>query len=177
MFEQRVLRHGRFIASAVALCSFALGACKDADPCPGVVEGAAYQIVLHDPITADNPSDCHLDWGLPRDATLTAKMDHVEEAGTCKVGMPNLTQLADWTFERVDGDEPNDGFVRSLYQARYLSCETVVRLNIHKGTGLSCFEQGGKIAECAFSVLIDAKGSGDCAKSCVTSLSATVTRE
>jgi hypothetical protein len=142
-----------------------------------VVEGAAYHIVLHDPITADSPSDCHLDWGLPSDATLTAKMDHVEEAGTCKVGMPNLTELSDWTFERVDGDEPNDGFVRSLYQASYQSCEAVVRLSIGKGTGLNCFEHGDNPAECAFSVFIDGKGAGDCARSCTTSLSATVTRE
>ena len=176
MFEQRASRHVPWFFGACALCS-TLAGCSDPGPCPGVVEGASYQVELGEPSSEDSPSDCHDNWGFSNGSSLAAKMSKVAEGGSCKVGQPELDGLPGWTFERISDDDPNNGFVRSSYRGTFKDCTASVRLHISKGAGGDCFENGGKTSQCQLSLLINGQGGGECAQICATSLVATVTRE
>jgi hypothetical protein len=153
-----------------------ISGCGPDEPCPGVVQGATYEVELHEQTKRD-PDECHLGWGLEPGFTFLATVNETQFGGTCLAGRPDLSGAQDWSFERQEGDTLYDGLFESAYKAQFRDCQSYVSLSVASSTGLPCIvDDDASSAECELDVGLEVRAGTGCPVNCWTSLAVTVTR-
>jgi len=162
-----------FVSAALSVC----GCGGPNEPCPGVVEGATYEVEIHESTLKDSPAECHLGWGLDAGFTLLATVNETGDGGTCLAGRPDLSAGEDWTFEKQKGEPLSDRLFESSYEAQFRACESYISFSVSSSTGLPCFiDHKASSAECELRLELEPRGGSGCPVRCSTSLAVTVKR-
>jgi len=162
-----------FVSAALSVC-----ACGGPDePCPGIVQGATYEVELHGS-SATDPDECRLDWGLEPGFTFLATVNETQFGDTCLAGRPDLSGAKDWTFDRQEGTTLYDGLFAASYRTQFRECESYVALWLASGPDLPCFvDNQATSAECEIQLNLDPRAGNSCPARCSASLAVTVTRQ
>jgi hypothetical protein len=155
-----------------------VAACGDKEPCPGVVDGASYEVDIESQAAVDLASDCYQDWGLADGSTFTARVTSITGDGSCLVGVPELESVQGWTLTKQRTEVTSEGFLEGMYQGRFDACSALVSLELSKrGEGMPCFDSGSSTsAQCLLTLHFQPQGAG-CPAPCTAFLTTTVTRQ
>jgi len=147
------------------------------EPCPGVVVGATYRVVVGRALR-DDTAGCVTGWGLPPNTTFLATVKDTGGESNCMVGAPEISSLGGWTFQMLRGYIIDTGFLEGLYDGQFGECPVVVQLTVRDDASnqIACFQGTEASAECGMSITFQPKGVTGCSKMCTGRRAVAVTR-
>jgi hypothetical protein len=152
--------------------------CGTKEPCPGVVDGAIYDIEVGAETKPSAPARaCQDGWGFTSGLVLSATAGDLEGEGECLVAVPTLDGVTGWTFKESNTEVTSGGFMRGLYRATSGKCTGLLSLQLGaSGSNFPCFQHGGgNTGACVMNLAFEPR-TGGCTASCSASLATTVTR-
>jgi len=153
-----------------------LMACGGSKPCPGVIQGANYDVVIQGERNPSDPSGCEDKWGFGGGTQFSAAINDLK-GDDCLVGVPTLSGLTSWSFKESNTEAPAGGFLVGQYDAHFGDCAALVELKVSADAELRCFQAGQTtMDDCLLSVTLQPR-SGPCPLFCYAPLSATLTRK
>src|SRR6187402_2469699 len=130
----------RGVVLLVAALPFAGCGEDNDDPCPGVVEGARYLVEVVGTSRSPQPEGCDGEWGFAEGLAFTATASKTVPSATCRVAVPELSGVPDWSFELQPTEAQSDGFMKGRYDGTFGQCTVSVGLSLSAGPGSACFE-------------------------------------
>lgn len=162
----------RLVAGALAMA-----ACGDKEPCPGVVDGASYQVEVGTQASVNLASDCYQDWGISDGSTFTGRVTKLTGEGSCLAGVPDVENLQGWALTEHKTEVHGEGLLEGRYLGTFGSCSALVSLRLRERDDMTCFNNGsGVSAECLLTAHFQPQGAG-CPAPCTAFLTTTVTRQ
>jgi hypothetical protein len=153
-----------------------LAACGDKEPCPGVVNGATYQIEVGTQAPVDPASECYRDWGFAEGSTFAARVTELMGDGSCLAGVPELEDLQDWSLMEHN-TEASEGLLEGLYLGTFRSCSALLWLKVSEKDDMPCFSDGSAAGvQCLLTLPLQPQGAG-CPAPCTAFFTTTVTRQ
>jgi hypothetical protein len=154
-----------------------LAACGDKEPCPGVVDGASYQVEVGTQAPVDHASDCYQEWGFADGSTFTARVTELLGDGSCLVGVPELEKLQGWVVREQNTEATGEALLKGMYVGMFGSCSAGFSLKLSEGDGMPCFSDGSAAGvQCLLTLQLQPQGAG-CPAPCTAFLTTTVTRQ
>jgi hypothetical protein len=147
--------------------------CSEGDACPGVVNGATYDLAVGTPASGKDPADCNQEWGIADGSTFTARVKELQGDGACRAGVPEIENLDGWTLSEQHTEARGDALLEGTYVGTFGSCSGLVLLKLSAEDGLPC--DGSATTECLLMLHFQPQSSG-CPEPCRALLTTTVTR-
>jgi hypothetical protein len=153
-------------------------ACGSKDPCPGVVDGATYDIEIGSERETSVPAaGCQDAWGFTPGLVLSATTTELQGDGECLVGIPVLDGVTGWTFTESNTEVTSGGFMLGMYRATSGKCTGLLSFELAESVAaFPCFQNGGGNTDACLMKLTFEPRSGGCSASCNAFLATTVTR-
>jgi hypothetical protein len=177
--RQRSIYSPLFVV-VLSIAALPFGGCvaDDDDPCPGVVEGARYLVEVVGASQSGQPEGCDSEWGFVEGLAFTASANETVPSATCRVAVPELSGIPEWSLELQPTEAQSDGFMKGRYDGTFGDCRVSVVMSLGAGPGRRCFESGsGSSAECELLLnFLRLDGQG-CPANCTAWLGVTVTKQ
>lgn len=169
-------RVGQTTRLLVAVSTTVVVACGGKEPCPGVVEGASYEVAVGPQAPTKEPTNCQQEWGIADGSTFTARVKALEGDGACLAGVAEIENLEGWSLEEDTTEATGDALLEGFYAGSFGSCSALVSVMLDRDEALPCFEDASKTTdECLLTLLLQPQSAG-CPSPCTAFLTTTVTR-
>ena len=154
-----------------------LMACSGSKPCRGVIQGANYDVVVHDERNPSEPAGCEDNWGFGSGTQFSAAINDLR-GDDCLVGIPTLSGVNGWTFKESNTEAPAGGFLIGQYDAHFGGCGAQVNLDVSADVALQCFRGGQTTSDdCMLTLNFEPRSGGPCPASCSVQMIATFTQK